>query len=124
MKLYETVFIVDPQIGDDGIERCVKKFFDYVEERASEVVRKRKWGLRKLAYQIRKRDQGYYVLINYVADGDLVRDLERELKLDESILRYMTVVVPKREMEKLRADEASEAGPKAAGGPGSQEESG
>jgi len=107
MKLYETVFIVDSQIGNEGIEKSVNKFFDLIEKRSQEVVRKRRWGLRRLAYEIRGRQQGYYALINYVADSDLVRDLEREFKLDESILRYMTVVTSKREMEKFRGGEPS-----------------
>ena len=105
MKIYETVFIVDSQIGNEGIEKSVSKFFDFIEGRSQEVLRKRKWGLRRLAYDIKGRQQGYYALINYVADWSVVRDLERELKLDESIIRYMTVVASKREVERLRSGE-------------------
>ncbi len=111
MKVYETVFIVDSQIGNEGIEKCVNKFFDFIEKRSQEILRKRKWGLKRLAYDIKGRQQGYYALINYVADWNLVRDLERELKLDESVLRYMTVVASKREMEKFNSNEHSKARP-------------
>ena len=91
MKMYETTYIIDAQLEDPAIEERVQRYTSFVSAHAQEVIRVDRWGERRLAYEIKKRQQGYYVLMQYRAEGTVVSDLEQMFRLDEGILRYLTV---------------------------------
>ncbi len=95
LKQYETVFIMTPVLSDEQMKEAVKKFQDYLKDKGAEIVYEEHWGLRKLAYPIQKKSTGFYHLIGYKADGQLIRDLEVELKRDERIIRFLTVMLDK-----------------------------
>ena len=92
MKLYETTYIIDAQLEDAAIEERVQRITDFLSSHAQEVIKIDRWGERRLAYEIKKRQQGYYVFTQYRADKVVVNDLEQMLRLDEGILRYLTVI--------------------------------
>lgn len=92
MKTYETTFIVDAQLEDSAIGECIERATDFLSARAQEVIQIDRWGERRLAYEIKKRQQGYYVLMQYQAEGTVVAELEQMFRLDEGILRYLTVI--------------------------------
>jgi small subunit ribosomal protein S6 len=91
MKGYETTYIIDSQLSDEEIEARIKRYEQFLQSHGAEIVTLNRWGLRRLAYDIQRRQQGYYVFIQYQANGGLIRELEREFELDEGILRYLTV---------------------------------
>lgn len=91
MKLYETTFIMDPQLLEDGWEKAVARYSDIITRNGS-IKRTERWGLRRMAYPIKKRTQGYYVHMVHESAPSVPRELERQFLLDENCLRYLTVV--------------------------------
>jgi small subunit ribosomal protein S6 len=91
VRNYETVFILDPAIGDDRTAQEVERAKSVIESANGEVVDIQRWGKRKLAYEIKKRREGVYTVFKYRSDGTAVFELERSLRLNEQVLRFMTV---------------------------------
>lgn len=91
MRQYETMVIIDALISDDAIQAEVQKINDIIVKNG-EVVRRDDWGKRKMAYQIKKKTHGFYVIFYYKAESAVVAELDRVLKLDENVLRWMTLV--------------------------------
>ncbi len=91
MKHYETIFIANPTLGDEEYRDILKKFLDSIETLKGVIIKTEEWGKQKLAYQLKKFDNGFYVLIEYCGDSGITAELERNLKLDERVLKYQTV---------------------------------
>ena len=114
MNQYETVFIVTPVLSDDQMKEAVKKYEDQLTAAGAEIVHEENWGMRKLAYPIQKKTTGFYQLIEFKAEGNVIADVETELKRDERIMRFLTVKLDKHAIaynEKRRqkaADKAAE----------------
>ena len=99
MRLYESVIIFDPQLKAPEIEENVKKFTNFVANHGGEIVKQEEWGKRRLAYEINRKQYGYYVLLRIQGQGQLVALLEREYKLNEMVLRYLTIQVEKKALK-------------------------
>ena len=95
VKQYETVFIVTPVLSDDQMKETVEKYTNFLKERGAEIVFTNNWGMRKLAYPIRKKTTGFYYLIEFRAEGSVINDLEVAYKRDERLLRFLTVSLDK-----------------------------
>ena len=95
LKQYETVFILTPVLSEDQAKEAVQKFRDFIKKGGAKIIHEENWGLKKLAYPIQKKSSGFYHLIEFTADGNLVADLEVAYKRDERILRFMTVSLDK-----------------------------
>jgi small subunit ribosomal protein S6 len=95
---YETLFIVHPEKGP-RVKEFIERFKKVIEGQEGVVAQVEEWGLRDLAYRIQKQGKGYYNLLQYRASGRAVEELERNLRLTDGILRYLTV----------RDDEAKQA---------------
>ena len=114
MNQYETVFILTPVLSDEQMKEAVKKYEDQLTSRGAEIIHEENWGMRKLAYPIQKKSTGFYQLIEYKAEGNVIADVETELKRDERILRFLTVKLDKHaiaynEKRRKKASEASNA---------------
>ncbi len=92
---YETVFIMTPVLSDDQMKEAVSKFHKLLTDKGAEIVFENNWGLRKLAYPIQKKSTGFYYLIEFKAEGEIIKDFEIAYKRDERILRFMTVKLDK-----------------------------
>jgi len=90
MKKYESLFIINPDLGEDEIKAIVEKFRNLVETSA-QLESIDEWGKRKLAYEIADKTEGYYVLINFSAEPDFPRELERIFKITDGVLKYLIV---------------------------------
>jgi small subunit ribosomal protein S6 len=110
---YETIFILDPTLEDTKVNEEVERAGGVIRDQGGTIGDIEKWGRRRLAYEIGKRRDGVYTLIRYHAPGNTVKELERRLRLNESVLRVLTVVVDPRHKEMLAAMAA--APPAAAG---------
>jgi small subunit ribosomal protein S6 len=106
---YETVFITTPVLSEIQMKETVDKFKQILTESGSEIVHEENWGLRKLAYPIQKKSTGFYYLIEFKAEGDLVRKLETEFKRDERIIRFLTVGLDKYAVEYAEKKRARKA---------------
>ena len=95
MNQYETVLILTPVLTEEMVREAVLKFEKVLKENGAELVHQAHWGLRKLAYPIRKKATGFYHLYEFKATGLAVDKLELELRRDERILRFLTVSLDK-----------------------------
>jgi small subunit ribosomal protein S6 len=109
MNQYETTFIVDAHLSDDQIEKTVEKITAFIEKSGAKIALVDRWGKRRLAYEIARKQYGYYVHARFEAEGTFIVELEREYKLDDTVLRYLTVAVTKAALK----DEAKRASKKA-----------
>ena len=89
MNKYEALYIVTPELEDEAIKAIIEKFTGIIVANGGEVENVDEWGRKKLAYSIDYKTEGYYVLVHFAAAPELPRELERNFKNDESILRYM-----------------------------------
>ncbi len=95
VKQYETVFIVTPVLSDDQMKETVEKYTNFLKDHGAEIIFTNNWGMRKLAYPIKKKTTGYYYLIEFKAEGKLIAELETAYKRDERLLRFLTVALDK-----------------------------
>jgi small subunit ribosomal protein S6 len=93
MSLYECVFIARQDISASQVEELAKKFTDLLASEKGQVVKTEFCGLKSLAYRIRKNKKGHYVLFNIEASGPAIVEMERTMRIDENVLRYLTVTV-------------------------------
>lgn len=92
MREYETTFIVQPEISDEGSQAILTKLDASLESGGATRLMCEDHGKRKLAYEIRKFHKGHYFTLQFLNDGSAVPDLERVLRLDESVLRFLTIL--------------------------------
>ncbi len=91
MRHYETLFIISPEVSEDDIDRLLERYVGILEDRGGFVAKVDKWGRRRLAYEVKKFRKGYYVLFDYGAEPPAVAEMERNFKIDEKVIRYLTV---------------------------------
>lgn len=91
MRRYETIVIIRPNVGEDDIAGIIDKTTGIIESNGGSIVTVDKWGLKKLAYLIKKEQQGYYVLIEYAGKPEAVAEMERIYRIDDKILKFMTI---------------------------------
>ena len=107
IKQYETVFIATPVLSDTQMKEAVAKYTGYIKENGGEIVYEEDWGLRQLAYPIQKKTSGFYYLIEFRADTQLIDKLETQYRRDERIIRFLTFAMDKHAVayaEKRRAN--------------------
>ncbi len=93
MANYESVLIARQDLGVSQVNSLVSDLSDVIKKEGGEVVKIDNWGLKNLAYRIKKNRKGYYVLLNITAPAKAVSEYERRIRLNEDIIRYMTVKV-------------------------------
>jgi small subunit ribosomal protein S6 len=89
-RKYEAIYILNPVIGEEAINATTEKIQALVESAAT-VEKIDVWGRRRLAYEINDQKEGYYVLIDFSAETDFPKELERVLKITEGVLRYLVI---------------------------------
>ena len=108
MRRYETIFIVDPDISDEERVPLFEKITELIPQQGGLFVEFDEWGTKKLAYEIKKKARGYYTRLNYCGTGTLVDEIERLFKIDERVLKYMTVLLDKNiELDKINEEIAA-----------------
>jgi small subunit ribosomal protein S6 len=91
MRHYETLYIISPELGDEDYKALVAKHKDLIEKQKGIIIKLDEWGKRRLAYELKKFDQGFYVLMDYCGGAGITAELARALKLDDKILKYQTI---------------------------------
>ncbi|WP_294198903.1 MULTISPECIES: 30S ribosomal protein S6 [Chryseobacterium] len=99
MNNYETVFILTPVLSEAQVEEAVNKYVDLIKEKNCEIVAKENWGLKKLAYPIQLKKNGFYTLVEFKGEGSVVADLELAFKRDERVIRYLTTKLDKHAVD-------------------------
>jgi len=114
MRRYETFVIVDPDLSQDQRGQVLQRVEELITQMDGFLVFTDEWGERKLAYDIKKRTRGYYVRFDYCGLSQLVDEIERFFRIDDRVLKYMTVLLDKAaDLEKIK-EEKAEAANKAA----------
>ena len=112
MNHYETVFIATPVLSDTQMKETVEKFKGILANNGAEIVHEENWGLKKLAYPIQKKSTGFYYLVEFTSEGELINKLETEYRRDEKIIRFLTFKLDKYAVEyseKKRSKKESKA---------------
>jgi len=91
MNQYEVMYVIDPALEDSARTELINRFSDLVAKNGGEVDRVDEWGKRRLAYAIQYKTEGYYVLMYIKAPAELPREIERNMQISDSVLRYLTV---------------------------------
>lgn len=107
MQKYETIFVIDSLLKSEEIDAIIAKYEKFISANGGKIDVIEQWGKKRLAYEIKKRQYGYYVLIRFDAPGTIVKQLEREYRLNESILRYMTLRLNKQALKMLEKQQRS-----------------
>ncbi len=101
MRKYETIFILDSLLKSEEIDAIVSKFERFISANGGQIDVVERWGKKRLAYEIKKRQYGYYVLIRFDGPPAMIKSLEREYRLNESVLRYKTLLMRKEAIAAL-----------------------
>lgn len=110
MRRYETIVIVDPDISDENRGPLLEKICDLIPKQNGWLVSQDDWGVKKLAYEIKKKTRGHYIKFDFCGDGTLVDELERSFRIDDRVMKYMTVLLDKNaDPEKIKEELAAAA---------------
>jgi len=115
VRRYETIVIIDPDLSDEGRAPVLDRVTQLIPQFDGTLILVDEWGGKKLAYEIKKKSRGYYVRVDYCGTGALVSEIERNFRIDDRVLKFMTVLLDKDvDPEKIKADmDAEEAAKKA-----------
>lgn len=108
MAFYESVLIARQDLGASQVSSLVSDLSETLKANGGEVVRVDNWGLKNLAYRIKKNRKGYYVLLNISAPATAIAEYERLLRVNEDVIRYMTVKVEDFSSEAANSDSSAE----------------
>lgn len=98
MNKYEVVYIIDPAVEEEARKELIAKFNTLISENGGSVEKVEEWGKRRLAYAIDYKTEGYYVLVNFEAEAELPKELERNLQISDSVIRYQVIKLIERKV--------------------------
>jgi small subunit ribosomal protein S6 len=112
MRRYETIVIVDADVSENDRVSLFSRIQEIIPQQEGVLIEEDHWGVKKLAYEIKKKPRGYYARFDYCGMGQLVDELERFFRIDDRVLKYLTVLLNSdADVDKIQADmEASETG--------------
>ncbi|MBP1744290.1 MAG: rpsF [Firmicutes bacterium] len=91
MRKYETIFILQPTLDEEAVKANIEKFKGVIENGGGVIENVDFWGKRKLAYEIKKVNEGFYTLINFSADAELPKELDRIFRINDTVVRHIIV---------------------------------
>jgi small subunit ribosomal protein S6 len=91
MRIYEDLFIVRPDASDEEIDQLIGQLKQLITDAGGTIDKEEKWGKRRLAYRVEKRDDGFYVLLQFSSGPEVVKELERRMRVSDLVLKYLTV---------------------------------
>lgn len=116
MPIYESIFIINPNITDDETNAVIKKMQDVVAKQGAEMLKFEDWGKKKLAYEVKKQKRGHYVFFQFKSTPAAIAELERTYKLTDAVIKFLSVKLEKElrlkpEPKKKKGDAAKPAPP-------------
>ncbi|MEM9772680.1 MAG: 30S ribosomal protein S6 [Cyanobacteria bacterium P01_D01_bin.73] len=109
-RLYETMYILRPDLGEEKLDGTISKYRDFLKEKEVDDLEIQHRGKRRLAYEIKRCREGVYIQMNYThTNGSHIAPMEKLMRIDETILRYMTIKLDPREVAAAAAAEAKAA---------------
>lgn len=96
MRIYEELFIVKPDTPEEEVDAYIGQVKDLIASGKGVVEKAEKWGVRKLAYRVQKYNEGLYVLLQFSAPADLVREVERRMRVSDLVIKFITVRIDEK----------------------------
>jgi small subunit ribosomal protein S6 len=96
MRIYEELFVLKPEATEEEVDALVGQLESLITQSGGVIDRTEKWGVRKLAYRVAKKNEGYYVLIQFHADAQVVKEVERRLRVTDLVIKYLTVRIDEK----------------------------
>jgi small subunit ribosomal protein S6 len=107
-KHYENVAIINAALEDEQIEQTISIIQESIKNYGGEITDLERWGRKRLAYSINKAKSGYYLITRFTASTEMISQFERSLRLDENVLRFLTVALDKIDLEHIKHMESEE----------------
>ena len=119
MRVYEELFIVRPDAPEEEIDQLIEQLTTLISTQGGNVDKSDKWGVRKLAYRVQKRTEGFYVLLQFVAKPETVMEVERRLRVTDLVLKFITVRIDEtlKRLDKRKKERDKRAAKRAANAP-------
>jgi small subunit ribosomal protein S6 len=95
MRRYETIIIIDSDLSEEIREQLINKIKNLIVKLKGTIIKFDEWGVKKLAYEIKKKIRGYYICIDFASEITLIDELERSFRIDDKVLKYMTTLAEK-----------------------------
>lgn len=110
MKRYETIVIIDPDLSKEAETPIFERLNDLIPQYKGFLIETDDWGTKKLAYDIKKKNRGHYVRLDFCGDGSLIQEMERFFRIDDKIMKFMTVLLDENaDLDVIKADLAEKA---------------
>lgn len=106
MRTYETIVVIDSLLKSEEIDAVIEKVTRIINNNGGKINSLDHWGKKRLAYEIKKRQYGYYIEIIFEAPGNIIKTLEREFRLDENILRYLSILLDRKAIKYIEDQRA------------------
>jgi len=116
MKKYETIFILDPDLEEGQALSAIEKAKGIITQTNGEILKVEDWGKRKLAYEVKKKPKGHYILIHFLGSPALLSELERNFRVMDAVIKFQSVRLDERQVSTSEGpvlEEISEEGPEA-----------
>jgi small subunit ribosomal protein S6 len=91
MRRYDLIFIVQPDLSEDETKAVADRYLQIITAQKGVIIKTEDWGKRRLAYDIKKQSRGNYFLVDFYGPGVMIKEIERNLKIDDNILKFLTV---------------------------------
>lgn len=96
MRTYEELFIVRPNATDEEVDPLIQQFTQVIAADGGEVQKTEKWGVRRLAYRVQKQTDGLYILLQFTATPNAIKELERRMRVSDLVLKFLTVRIDEK----------------------------
>jgi len=96
MRIYEELFIVQPDATDEQIDPLIEQLKDIIAQTGGTLDKTEKWGVRRLAYRIGKLNEGYYILLQFSAGATAVKEIQRRLRVNDLVVKFLTVRIDEK----------------------------
>jgi small subunit ribosomal protein S6 len=118
MRRYETIIIIDPDVGEDERLGLIERINEIIPQHGGFLIELDDWGQRRMAYEIKNKFRGHYTRLDFCGDGKLVDEIERTFRIDDRVIKYMSILLEKEAdvdaiKETLKMEEAKKETEKA-----------
>jgi small subunit ribosomal protein S6 len=96
MRIYEELFIVRPDATDEEVDPVIEQLRNVITQSGGTIDKAEKWGIRKLAYRVMKQTEGQYILLQFTANADIVKEIERRLRVSDVVMKFITVRIDEK----------------------------
>jgi len=91
MRRYESVIILDPELADEEVQKFTERYSTLLKTNGGEIIKIEDWGFKRMAYLVKKKDRGRYILFDFVGMPAAIAEMERQLKITDEVMKFLSV---------------------------------